>query len=110
MKRSMTFAILFVLMFITGCWDRKEINDIGLVMATGIDLADNGKIKATIQIAVPSPSTQTAGSSVKTVRFFLISAVGKNGTDLDQKRGTEASGFSQNRDANIQLIYLAQNL
>ena len=85
MKRSMTVAILLALMFITGCWDRKEINDIGLVMATGIDLADNGKIKATIQIAVPSPTTQTAGSSVKTERFFLISAVGKNGTDLDQK-------------------------
>lgn len=85
MKRGMTIAMLLALMFSTGCWDRKEINDIGLVMATGIDLAEGGKIKATLQVAVPSPSTQTAGASVKTERFFLISAVGKNGLELDQK-------------------------
>lgn len=85
MKRSMTIALLLALMFSTGCWDRKEINDIGLVMASGFDLEENGKIKATLQIAVPSPSTQTAGPSSKTERFFLISAVGKSGTDLEQK-------------------------
>jgi spore germination protein KC len=85
LTRCMTIAMLLALMFSTGCWDRKEINDIGLVMATGIDLAENGKIKATIQIAVPSPSTQTAGASAKTERFFLISAVGKNGMEIDQK-------------------------
>ncbi|XEC94900.1 Ger(x)C family spore germination protein [Paenibacillus tarimensis] len=86
MKRCMTIAMLFVLTLGTGCWDRKEINDIGLVMATGLDLADNGKIQATLQVAVPGPGSQSAGGgSKKTEKFFLISAVGKNGLDLDQK-------------------------
>lgn len=84
MKRSMTIVMLLALTFSTGCWDRKEINDIGLVMATGIDLAENGKIKATLQVAVPSPSMQTSGANSKTERFFLISAVGRNGSELEQ--------------------------
>ncbi|MBD2867994.1 Ger(x)C family spore germination protein [Paenibacillus arenilitoris] len=86
MKWGITIGMLLVLLINTGCWDREEINDIGLVMGTGLDLADNGQIKATIQIAVPAPSSQTSGGASKeTEKFFLISAVGKNGIDLDQK-------------------------
>ncbi|WP_029192370.1 Ger(x)C family spore germination protein [Paenibacillus harenae] len=86
MKRRMTIAMLLVLMLNTGCWDRKEINDIGLVMGTGLDLADNGKIEATIQVAVPAPSGQSTGAGSKeTEKFFLISAVGENGIEIQQK-------------------------
>lgn len=85
MKRWMLIGMLLVLLINTGCWDRKEINDIGLVMGTGLDLEDNGKIRATLQIAVPSPSAQAGGAPKETDKFFLISAVGKNGLDLDQK-------------------------
>lgn len=86
MKQWMLIGMLLVLLINTGCWDRKEINDIGLVMATGLDLADNGKIKATLQIAVPAPSSQAAGGASKeTEKFLLISAVGKNGADIEQK-------------------------
>ncbi|WP_307205376.1 Ger(x)C family spore germination protein [Paenibacillus harenae] len=82
---SKTVAILLILMLSTGCWDRKEINDIGLVMASGLDLADNGQIQATLQVAVPAPTLLATGGSSKTGKFFLISAVGKNGVDLDQR-------------------------
>lgn len=85
MNRYMSIAMLFVLMLSSGCWDRKEINDIGLVLATGLDRADNGSIQATLQVAVPAPSSQTTGTGSQTDKFFLISAVGKNGLDLDQK-------------------------
>lgn len=70
----------------TGCWDRKEVNDIGFVMATGLDLTEKGMIKATIQVAVPSPSSQASGGTSKEAdRFFLISAVGKNGSEIQQR-------------------------
>jgi len=81
----MLIGMLFVLLINTGCWDRKEINDIGLVMGTGLDLTDDGKIKSTLQIAVPSPSSQAGGAPKETEKFFLISAVGKNMIDLEQK-------------------------
>lgn len=86
MKRWMLLGLLLMLPVNTGCWDRKEINDISLVMGTGMDLADNGMVKATLQVAVPAPSSQTGGgASAKTEKFFIISAVGKNGLDIQQK-------------------------
>ncbi|QWU16965.1 spore germination protein KC [Paenibacillus sophorae] len=86
MKRVMLIGILLLIPLIhTGCWDRKEINDIGLVMATAIDLAEDGQMQATLQVAVPSPSSQTSGASKETERFFLISDVGKNGIEIEQK-------------------------
>lgn len=86
MKRWMRFGILLVPLVTSGCWDRIEVNDIGLVMGTGLDLAEDGNIKATIQIAVPSPTMQASGGASKEAdRFFLISAVGKNGLSLDEQ-------------------------
>ncbi|WP_261301564.1 Ger(x)C family spore germination protein [Paenibacillus andongensis] len=86
MKRWLRIGILLIPLAITGCWDRMEINDIGLVMGTGIDLMEDGNIRATLQISVPAPSSQTTGGTSKEGdRFFLISEVGKNAFDLDQK-------------------------
>ncbi|MDQ0901955.1 MULTISPECIES: Ger(x)C family spore germination protein [unclassified Paenibacillus] len=84
MKRWLRIGILLIPLVITGCWDRMEINDIGLVMGTGLDLMEDGNIRATLQISVPSPSSQTTGVK-EGDRFFLISEVGKNAFDLDQK-------------------------
>ena len=79
------WVLLLLPLATAGCWDRKEINDIGFVMGTGLDLAKNGNMQATLQIAVPSPSAQTGGGTKDTDKFIVISAVGKNTTDLEQK-------------------------
>ncbi|MGO4269552.1 Ger(x)C family spore germination protein [Paenibacillus sp. TAF58] len=84
MKRWLRIGILLMPLVITGCWDRMEINDIGFVMGTGLDLMEDGNIRATLQISVPSPSSQTTGGSSED-KFFLISEVGKNAFDIEQK-------------------------
>lgn len=85
MRRWFRIGLLSgLLMIVAGCWDRKEINDIGFVMATALDTAENGMTKVTIQVAVPSPSSQTGGAPKDVDRFFLISAVGRNGMDIQQ--------------------------
>jgi spore germination protein KC len=85
LKRWMRIWILLLPLVTAGCWDRKEINDIGFVIGTGLDLAKNGNMQATLQVAVPSPSTQTGGGTKDTDKFIVISAVGKNTTELEQK-------------------------
>ena len=49
------FLILFCLMmpFLSGCWSRVEVNDLAFVTATGIDKMKDGKIRVTMQIAIP---------------------------------------------------------
>ena len=71
MKRWMRIWILLLPLVTAGCWDRKEINDIGFVIGTGLDLAKNGNMQATLQVAVPSPSTQTGGG--RKIRTNLLS-------------------------------------
>lgn len=63
----------------TGCWDRKEIDDLALVMASGFDLTDDDQLEVTLQIALPTgiPSAlQGGGKSQKTV--LVVSAIGKD--------------------------------
>lgn len=37
-----------------GCWDMREINELGLVMAVGIDKKDENEFSVTVQVAKPN--------------------------------------------------------
>ncbi|PLS08559.1 Ger(x)C family spore germination protein [Neobacillus cucumis] len=56
------FTCIISVVLLTGCWDRSEINDIGFVVATGVDKGSNNKILFSLQIPLPS-SMGGAGSS-----------------------------------------------
>ncbi len=48
--------LLFVcvhLILLSGCWDRKEVNDLALIVGLGIDQTKDGKIMLTAEIIVP---------------------------------------------------------
>ncbi|HWI53735.1 MAG TPA: Ger(x)C family spore germination protein [Symbiobacteriaceae bacterium] len=56
--------LVAVSLLLTGCWDRKEIEDVGFVMAIGLDKGQGGKIAVTMQLAIPrniAVSTTGAG-------------------------------------------------
>ena len=48
-KAVLLFIIPFLLM---GCWDAEEINDRVIVLAGGVDLVDNGRIKLALQVPI----------------------------------------------------------
>ncbi|MBS4197058.1 Ger(x)C family spore germination protein [Lederbergia citri] len=56
-------SILFMgmLVLLTGCWDRIEINDQAIITAAAFDIEENGKIELTLQIFIPK-SFSTGGS------------------------------------------------
>jgi spore germination protein KC len=55
MKRTRAISLLlFIVMLpLNGCWDHTEMNDLAMVMAVGYDLTSDGRIQATLQMAVP---------------------------------------------------------
>ena len=56
MKRKVILALINVIL-LTGCWDMREIDELGLVMAVGIDKAENSNnYIVTVQIANPKPA------------------------------------------------------
>lgn len=52
-KVMLSISIYSCTLFLTGCWDRVELNDLALVVATGLDLTDDDKIELSVQLAIP---------------------------------------------------------
>ncbi|KHL95984.1 spore gernimation protein GerC [Paenibacillus sp. IHB B 3415] len=61
-RRALTLLLVLCLASLTGCWSRKELNDLALVMALGIDLDPEG-YAVSAQIMNPSETGTQKGSS-----------------------------------------------
>ena len=67
MKRILVAMILCTLctLLLTGCWDRNEINDLGIVVAVALDKdAVTGKIMATSQMVRPGALKKDGGGEL----------------------------------------------
>ena len=84
----MAMLLLFVpsVLLTTGCWDRREVNDIALVVAMAIDREEDGKIRLAVQIPLVSqlggPSGGGGGTSGDKA-YYVDSAVGKTLRDAN---------------------------
>ncbi|OKP95457.1 Ger(x)C family spore germination protein [Paenibacillus sp. P46E] len=87
-------AVLVILYLTTGCWDRKEMDDLALVMASGVDLLEDGQLEVTLQIALPSgmPSTLKAGAGGQKP-VVVISAKGKDSLEAIDRLQQQMSRY-----------------
>lgn len=95
--------------FLTGCWDRKELDDRAIWLATGMDVGQKGGIELSGQITIPQDQSQGGGSGQQKGQSFLtISAEGENVMNalqnLQSKLPREAF-FGQRR-----IIFLGEEL
>ncbi|MCM3746083.1 Ger(x)C family spore germination protein [Paenibacillus pasadenensis] len=73
LRRSLAALLLLLLLGVAGCWDRQELNELGIISATGIDITDSGRWKLSYQLVIPNAiSSQGAyvGSSASPVNVF----------------------------------------
>ncbi|MGZ0041321.1 Ger(x)C family spore germination protein [Paenibacillus ottowii] len=68
-KTIYIYTVLLLLIFLTGCWDRKEIEDVGIVLGIGLDKSEKNElnqqsISMLHQFAIPKQfaSKDTGGS------------------------------------------------
>lgn len=75
-RRMKVMICLFLILCLSGCWDRKELNEVGVVMGVGIDKADNNQYEVTAQIikAIKPGQGSSGGSDLPT---WSVSAKGK---------------------------------
>lgn len=67
MKRATVAAVLLTVVLLsvtTGCWNRRELNDLAIAAGLGIDLTDNGEYRVSAQVVKPGEITQSKGSSL----------------------------------------------
>lgn len=54
---------LLIPLLLSGCWERKELNEIAFILGMGLDKAESG-YRVTMQVVIPSSiSSQTAGGT-----------------------------------------------
>ncbi|MGP0586223.1 Ger(x)C family spore germination protein [Paenibacillus timonensis] len=72
---------------LAGCWDRKELDELAFVMATGFDRMENGELESTMQIALPSKISSSGqnGSGTDSQSFMNVSATAHEAIDTLNK-------------------------
>src|SRR5690606_32623535 len=86
--------ILFsVLIFLSGCWSKKELTDIAIISAFGIDKNDKGQYVGTIQVINPGNVTggQQDGGSNFGPPISVYSETGTNLIEVSRKFSTGIS-------------------
>jgi spore germination protein KC len=77
MKKWILLLIIVMFISMPGCWDMREINELGLVMAVGIDKVEGtNDLRVTAQIARPVSQEKGSGASGNEP-IFTASAEGK---------------------------------
>lgn len=61
-RRFLCILLIISLIPLSGCWSRKELNDLALVMALGIDLVPEG-YAVTVQVMNPGESGNQKGGA-----------------------------------------------
>ena len=81
--------LVVVSLFTTGCWNRLELNEQALVMASGVDATDDGKLLLTDQVILPTNLSK--GQSTMRQKFITVSATGRNIMEAGQNLQTKLS-------------------
>ncbi|MCC3359527.1 Ger(x)C family spore germination protein [Bacillus sp. REN16] len=110
-KMRMLLIAVFSIHLLTGCWDRVEVNDIAIVTAVGLDLMKDGKLRLSLQVAIPSklgPAGGGGGQGNDKDSTFLISETGNTVSEAYRNLQMKISRrifFSQSR-----VLLIGENL
>lgn len=63
------FVLLILCLFLTGCWDRRELNELAITLAFGIDKVED-EYQVTAQVVVPSEISMKTSTGRSPVTLF----------------------------------------
>ncbi|MBL0386307.1 Ger(x)C family spore germination protein [Tumebacillus sp. ITR2] len=78
-RRFLCLLLILSLSVLPGCWDRTEINDLGIAIAATIDLTPDNKIMFSEQIYLPTPPGNGGELGVSMAGgqpYFVFSGIG----------------------------------
>lgn len=106
--RKIAFILVITLsFFIAGCWDAREINELGFVLSVGLDKTDYG-FKVTAEIANPQTYSKTSGTGQKVKPFWIVSGTGK--TIFEAIRNMSAISSRRIFWSHIKVILIGEQL
>ncbi|WP_233191066.1 Ger(x)C family spore germination protein [Sporosarcina sp. P20a] len=69
MMKKCIFLLLILTLLLSGCWDKRELNELGITMALGIDKIENEYV-VSAQVVVPSEVSMRASTGRSAVTLF----------------------------------------
>lgn len=82
------FVCLLCVVTVSGCWDRREVNDLAFVIAMGLDKEPNGMYRLSVQVPLVSNlggPTGGGGGTSGDKAYYVDSAVGKTIRDANKQ-------------------------
>ncbi|WHH57776.1 Ger(x)C family spore germination protein [Petroclostridium sp. X23] len=111
MRKIAVILILIPSLWLTGCWNSREINELGFVLSIGLDKAGDG-FKVTAQIASPDTFSKTPSGSASTQKdkkpFWIVSSTGK--TIFEAIRNMASISSRRIFWAHIKVIVISEEL
>ncbi|WP_199614773.1 Ger(x)C family spore germination protein [Paenibacillus alkalitolerans] len=88
-KGKIVILLLIISALCAGCWDRREINDIALLMASSLDVEKDGRFRGAVQIVIPA---RQIGNTAQEARpYFVESGTGLNVQQMVQEEQSKLS-------------------
>ncbi len=89
MKKLLACLTLFVVMsgFLSGCWSRKELGELAIVLGAGVDRAPDNQVRLTLQLARPrsfAGGSETGGGGAEATTW-VVSETGTTVQDAERK-------------------------
>lgn len=109
MRKIAVVLILIPSLLLTGCWNAREINELGFVLSIALDKTDHG-FKVTAQIAAPETFSKTpsGSASIQKKPFWIVSSTGK--TIFEAIRNMASISSRRIFWAHIKVIIISEKL
>src|SRR6478736_9853136 len=108
MKRKAVFLLLMMSMtfLLTSCWSKKELTDLAIVAAMGIDKTKDGRYHLTLQIINPGnvAGIQGGGGGTQSPPITIYSASGDNLVEASRRASGSISRRLYYAHANLVVI------
>ena len=88
--RRMVIAV-FALVLLSGCWDIKEIEDVGIITGMGLDVSENSQLTMVNQYVVPGKIPTQQDTSQQSVPFQNINISGETFFEIIRKNSLESN-------------------
>ena len=91
LHKALCMILVISLCFLTGCWDRTELNDLAIELGWGLDQAKNNKIEISAQFIIPSKWGWDRAEEVMQEKRFTESGTGRDTHEAIQMMQTKMS-------------------
>ncbi|MGM0852533.1 MAG: Ger(x)C family spore germination protein [Bacillota bacterium] len=113
MKYKLVFLILLMTMtvLLSGCWSKKELTDLAIVAAMGVDKTEDGKYAITLQIINPgnvAGGMRGGGGGTQSPPVTIYSATGTNLVEASRSASSKIS--RRLYYAHTNLVVVGENL